>query len=88
MLKIRLRRMGTKHRPFYRIVVSDSRRTPRARFTDVLGTYDPTRNPAAIRLDLPRAEEWMRKGAHPSATVASLLNKVRATPSGSVPVDS
>ena len=77
MLKIRLRRMGSNQKPFYRIVVSDSRRTPTATFIDILGTYEPGRNPARITLDTAKADEWIRKGAHPSETVASLIEKAR-----------
>ena len=77
MLRIRLRRMGAKHRPYYRIVVSDGRRTPGGPFKEILGTYDPTRDPAAVKMDVPRTEEWIRKGAHPSTTVARLLDRVR-----------
>jgi small subunit ribosomal protein S16 len=79
MLKIRLRRMGAKHDPFYRVVVSDSRSTPKGPFVDILGTYDPGSDPAAVRLDLVRTEDWIRRGAHPSDTVRSLLAKARAT---------
>lgn len=77
MLKIRLRRMGSKHDAFYRVVVSDSRSTPRGRFVDVLGTYDPGTDPATVRVDIARAEDWIRKGAHPSDTVRSLLMRAR-----------
>ncbi|MFQ5719844.1 MAG: 30S ribosomal protein S16 [Acidobacteriota bacterium] len=77
MLKIRLRRMGRKHSPFYRVLVSDSRRTPGARFNEVLGTYDPRREPAVIQIDVERADHWMKKGAHPSETVARLIEKAR-----------
>ena len=78
MLKIRLRRMGSKQDAFYRVVVSDSRSTPSGRFVDVLGTYDPGTDPATVRLDLDRAEGWIRQGAHPSDTVKSLLVKAKA----------
>ena len=77
MLKIRLRRMGTKHRPYFRIVVSDGRRTPTGPFNEILGTYDPTRDPAEVRLNLAKADEWITKGAHPSTTVARLMDRVR-----------
>lgn len=81
MLKIRLRRMGAKKAPFYRIVVSDSRSTPQGRFVDVVGTYDPTTDPAALKLDVVKTQEWIGKGAQPSATVRSLLTQVtRSTP--------
>jgi small subunit ribosomal protein S16 len=82
MLKIRLRRMGAKHDPFYRVVVSDSRSTPGGPFVDILGTYDPGTDPAAVRLDVGRAEDWIRKGAHPSETVKSLLSKARSRAAG------
>jgi len=81
LLKIRLKRMGAKKNPFYRVVVSDSTLTPRGRSIDVLGTYDPGPEPAAVRIDLARADEWIRKGAHPSDTVRSLLAKSRAAAS-------
>ncbi len=60
-------------------VVSDSRRTPGARFTEVLGTYDPRLDPPEVRSDVARADEWMRKGAHPSETVAQLIKRARAS---------
>jgi len=78
VLKIRLRRMGAKKDAFYRLVVSDSRSTPSGRFVDVLGTYDPRTDPAAINIDVERAERWMGKGAHPSDTVRSLLGRAKA----------
>lgn len=77
MLKIRLARRGSRGAPFYRIVVSESARTPTSRNIDTLGTYDPGTNPATIRLDVSRADEWVRKGAHPSETVRSLIDKAR-----------
>jgi len=77
-LKIRLRRMGSKKDPRYRVVVSESSSTPRGRFVEVLGTYDPGADPAVVRLDVARAEEWIRKGAHPSETVRSLLARAKA----------
>ena len=78
MLKIRLRRMGSKQDAFYRVVVSDSRKTPTGRFIEVLGTYDPGTDPATVKLNVERAEDWIRKGAHPSATVKSLLVKAKS----------
>lgn len=78
MLKIRLRRMGAKKDPRYRVVVSESKSTPQGRFVDVLGTYDPGADPASVRLDVARAEEWIRKGAHPSETVRSLIARAKA----------
>ncbi len=70
--------MGTRSKPFYRVVVSDSRSTPKGRFVDVLGSYDPRTDPATIRIDVVKAEEWIRKGASPSETVRSLLTKARS----------
>ena len=78
MLKIRLRRMGTKKKAFYRLVVSDSRIRPTGRFLDVVGTYDPGSDPAAVRIDVARTEEWIRKGAQPSDTVKRLLVEAKS----------
>lgn len=77
MLRIRLRRMGSRQAPAYRFVVSESARTPLGSFVDNLGTYDPRTDPATIRIDVGRADEWIRKGAHPSETVRNLLEKAR-----------
>ncbi len=77
MLAIRLYRAGSKNRPFYRIVVSESARTPGSRVTQQLGVYDPTRKPEVVSLDLAKAEEWIRRGAHASHTVRSLIERVR-----------
>jgi len=78
VLKIRLRRMGSKQDAFYRVVVSDSRVAPTGRFVDVVGTYDPGTDPATVKLDVERTEEWIGKGAHPSATVKRLLIKAKS----------
>lgn len=75
MLKIRLRRMGSRQDPFYRVVVSDGRSTPQSRFVETLGTYNPGTNPETIQLDVTKAEAWIKKGAHPSETVRSLISK-------------
>ena len=77
VLKIRLRRMGSRQAPFYRVVVSDSRSVPMGRFVDTLGTYNPGTDPATVRLDVARAEEWISRGAQPSETVKSLLDRAR-----------
>lgn len=79
MLAIRLYRAGSKNRPFYRIVVSESARTPGSRVTEQIGTYDPTRKPEVVRLDLTKAEDWLRRGAHASHTVRSLIERARTT---------
>ena len=76
MLKIRLRRSGKKHAPFYRIVVSDSRATPKAGTIEQIGHYNPTKNPAIVEVDKERAEYWVGKGAQLSPTVKSILNRV------------
>ena len=78
MLKIRLKRMGSRQAPFYRVVVSDSRRTPQSGVVESLGTYDPGTEPATVRLDVAKAESWIKKGAHPSETVRSLLTKAKS----------
>ncbi len=84
MLKIRLRRMGAKHRPYFRIVVSDERRTPTGPFNEILGTYDPRCKPSAVKIDLAKADEWIKKGALPSQTVANLMARVRKESSAAV----
>ena len=75
MVKIRLRRMGAKKAPFYRVVVADSRDPRDGRFIEELGTYDPCQNPAAINIDLERAQAWIKTGAQPTETVRDLLKK-------------
>jgi len=77
MLKIRLRRMGSRHRPFYRVVVSDSRRAPTATAVEELGFYNPTVRPAELKLDLEKFDGWVSKGARPSETVKNLAVKLR-----------
>ena len=75
MLKIRLRRQGSKHAPFYRIVVSDSQRTPSAATLEQIGHYNPTRKPIDLKLDRERVDFWVSQGAQLSDTVKSLLKK-------------
>jgi len=75
MVKIRLRRMGAKKAPFYRVVVADSRYPRDGRFIEELGTYDPRQNPAAVNIDVERAQAWIRTGAQPTDTVRDLLKK-------------
>jgi len=75
MLKIRLRRGGSTHAPFYRIVVSDSLRTPRAATVEQIGHYDPKRTPSEFKVDRERVDYWVSKGAQLSPTVKSLLKK-------------
>ena len=78
MVKIRLRRMGAKKSPFYRIVVADSRYPRDGRFIEEIGTYDPRCNPAAINIDVDRAQAWIKTGAQPTETVKALLKKANA----------
>ena len=75
MVKIRLRRMGAKKAPFYRIVVADSRYPRDGRFIEKIGTYDPKANPAELKVDVERAQAWIKTGAQPTETVKSLLKK-------------
>jgi len=75
MLTIRLRRMGAKHKPVYRIVVSDSRKRPTSDVLDQVGFYDPTVDPPEVRLDVEKIEAWRGKGAQMSETVRSLVRK-------------
>ena len=75
MVKIRLRRMGAKKAPFYRVVVADSRDPRDGRFIEELGTYDPRQNPAAVNIDVERAQAWIKTGAQPTDTVRDLLKK-------------
>ena len=75
MLKIRLRRSGSTHSPFYRVVVSDSRLTPSAATVEQIGHYDPKKNPVEVKLDKSRIDYWVGKGAQMTPTVKSLLKK-------------
>lgn len=72
---IRLTRMGAKKKPFYRVVVADSRFPRDGRFIEVVGTYDPTLDPPAINLQAEKISTWLKRGAHPSDTVRSLMKK-------------
>lgn len=78
MLSIRLRRTGTTKRPHYRVVVADSHKPRDGRFVEVLGHYDPKREPAEIKIDAERAQYWLGKGARASDTVKSLLKRTAA----------
>jgi len=74
-VKIRLRRMGQKKAPFYRIVVADSRYPRDGRFIEEVGYYDPMTNPATVKLENEKIEKWLADGAQPTETVRSILNK-------------
>lgn len=75
MVKLRLKRMGAKKTPFYRIVVADSRDRRDGREIEVLGTYDPKANPALVKIDEEKTINWLNKGALPSDTVRNILSK-------------
>lgn len=75
MVKIRLKRMGAHKKPFYRVVVADSR-TPRdGKFIEEIGTYDPLKDPAEIKINNEAAQKWLSQGAQPTDTVRALLKK-------------
>jgi small subunit ribosomal protein S16 len=75
LVKIRLRRMGAKKRPFYRLVVADARSPRDGRFIEQLGIYDPLTSPATIRIDGEKVQQWISKGAQPSDAARSLLQR-------------
>lgn len=79
-VRIRLTRMGRKKKPFYRIVVADSEAKRDGRFLEVVGTYDPMQNPAAVTVKQDRVDDWLARGAKPTDTVRSLLKKAPAQP--------
>ena len=75
MVKIRLRRMGAKKAPYYRIIVADSRSPRDSRCIEEIGTYDPLTEPATITVDAEKAQQWIKNGAQPTDTVKALLKK-------------
>ncbi|MEE1064572.1 MAG: 30S ribosomal protein S16 [Acutalibacteraceae bacterium] len=75
MVKIRLRRMGAKRAPFYRVVVADSKYPRDGRFIDEIGTYNPMTEPAEINIDAEKAAKWIANGAQPTDTVKDLFKK-------------
>jgi len=75
MVKIRLRRMGAKKAPFYRIVVADGRFPRDGRFIEEIGYYDPTTEPATIKYDADKAKQWIANGAQPTDTVRAIFKK-------------
>ncbi|MBQ4096534.1 MAG: 30S ribosomal protein S16 [Clostridia bacterium] len=74
-VKIRLRRMGQKKAPFYRIIVADSRSPRDGKFIEEVGYYNPMTNPAEIKVDAEKVQKWLDSGAQPTETVKSILNK-------------
>jgi len=73
MVKIRLKRMGQKKSPYYRVIVADERSPRNGRFIDEIGTYDPNSEPSVVRIDEEKAKKWLATGAKPTETVARLL---------------
>ncbi|MBR6207150.1 MAG: 30S ribosomal protein S16 [Oscillospiraceae bacterium] len=78
MVKIRLRRMGAKKNPFYRVVVAESLAPRDGRCIEEIGTYNPLADPAEIKIDVERAQYWIKNGAQPTDTARALLKKIGA----------
>ena len=74
-VKLRLKRMGKKHHPIYRIVAADSRTKRDGKYIELIGTYDPHTDPATVKIDEEKAIKWIKNGAQPTDTVRSLLSK-------------
>ncbi len=72
-VKIRLTRLGDKHSPFYRVVVTDSRQPRDGGYIEAIGTYNPLKTPAEVKVDLTKAEQWIKNGAKPTDTAKSVL---------------
>ena len=75
MVKIRLTRLGAHKRPFYRVVVADSRERRDGPFIEILGTYDPLKEPSEIKLDMEKAKLWLQRGAQPTDIVKKLMQR-------------
>ncbi len=75
MVRIRLMRMGKKHRPFYRLVVADSRAPRDGKFIDIIGYYDPVKEPPEIKVDEEKVKEWIKKGAQPTSQAKWVMRK-------------
>ena len=80
MVKVRLKRMGAKKKPFYRIIIADSRAPRDGKFLETVGTYDPRKNPSEVTLKEERIRYWIDNGAQPTDTVRSLLKKNGVSP--------
>ena len=74
-VKLRLQRYGSKKRPFYRLVAADSRSPRDGRYLEIIGTYDPTKDPVAVKIDEDKANKWLNEGAIPTDTVRNLFAK-------------
>ena len=75
MVKIRLTRLGAHKRPFYRVIVADSREKRNGPFIEILGTYDPLKNPSEVKLNLEKAKQWLQRGAQPTDIVKKLMQR-------------
>jgi small subunit ribosomal protein S16 len=75
LVKIRLTRLGAHKRPFYRVIVSDSRARRDGPFIEILGTYDPLKEPSEVNLDLERTKFWLQRGAQPTVTAKKLIQR-------------
>jgi small subunit ribosomal protein S16 len=75
LVKIRLARLGAHKKPFYRIIVADSRARRNGPFIEILGTYDPLKEPSEIKIDIEKARTWLQKGAQPTDTAKKLMQK-------------
>lgn len=85
-VKIRLKRMGAKKKPFYRVIVADSRSPRDGKFIEELGYYNPLKEPSEIKIDAEKAEKWLSNGAQPTDTVKNLFKRAGIVkPSSSVP---
>ncbi|MBI5632074.1 MAG: 30S ribosomal protein S16 [Nitrospirae bacterium] len=78
MVKIRLTRLGSHKKPFYRMLVTDSRTRRNGPFIEILGTYDPLKEPSEIKIDVARAKHWIEKGAQPTDIAKKLIEKAGA----------
>jgi small subunit ribosomal protein S16 len=75
LVKIRLARLGAHKRPFYRVVVADSREKRNGPFIEIIGTYDPLKNPSEVKLDMEKAKQWLQHGAQPTDIVKKLMQR-------------
>ena len=78
-VKLRLQRHGSKKRPFYRLVAADSRSPRDGRYLEIIGTYDPTKEPVAVKIDEEKAQKWLSVGAQPTDTVKNLFTRANIT---------
>jgi len=78
-VRIRLTRLGRKKKPFYRIIVADSENKRDGKFLDIVGTYDPLQDPAAVKIDNIKLQDWLGRGALPTTTVKNLIKKAAVT---------